>query len=93
MKTAGFDLRKVRHIAGVGIDSTHYGGGTGKNVIDCVYATPEEEEKMQANLDQFVDKVLTHLKRDYNYLTSLEAIEETIDANDYSFLATGEMFS
>jgi hypothetical protein len=31
------------------------------------------------------------LRNDYEYLTSMEAIIETIEANDYTFLDTGEM--
>lgn len=93
LKRSGFDLRKVKHlIDNVSIDTKHYGGGDGKNIIECYDCTQEEEEQMQSCLDKFIYELLNNLRNDYDSLTSREAIEETIRMNDYDFLADGSIF-
>lgn len=59
----------------------------------------ENEFKLDSDLDS-LDEDFLHslcedyrivLTREYEYLTSREAIVETIDANEYEFTATGEL--
>jgi hypothetical protein len=38
-------------------------------------------------------EIYTSLEKDYYYLTSEEAIKETIEANEYTFLESGKIFS
>jgi len=59
------------------------------------YESPEHEDKMTALEDDFLAKLsrcyLIILRAYYNYLTSDEAIRETLIANDYEFTANGKI--
>ncbi len=94
LKKAGFDLRKSKHlIDNISVDTSHYGGGSGKNIIDCYEATGDEEAKMQDCLDQFTEELLSMLRSEYEGATSREAVIDTINANEYDFSEDGELFS
>ena len=94
LKKAGFDLRKCRDIVDqFTIEHKHYSGSEGHNYIDCYGCTPEQEEKLQACLDEMIDKIKDELKDQYESLTSEEAIIDTINANEYTFLENGKLFS
>jgi len=75
------------------VDHKHYAGSVGKNYIEGYDLSETELEKLDSCLESFIDKILSHLKKDYDYLTSEESIVETIKANEYEFLASGEMFA
>lgn len=93
LKKAGFDLRKSKHlIDNISITTKHYGGGSGKNIINCYEATGDEEAKMQDCLDQFSEELLSMLRSEYEGATSREAIIDTINANEYDFTEDGELF-
>ncbi len=59
--------------------------------------TGEEEQDQQDVEQDFINSVLTAyldlLKNDYEYLCSEASIIETIEANDYEFLETGETYN
>jgi hypothetical protein len=57
--------------------------------------TPEENVVLQDAIDTFKDWRQTaeyQLQKNYEYLTSREAIEETIRCNEYDFTEDGKMF-
>lgn len=60
------------------------------------YESPESEEQMEAIEDEFLQSILEDysimLQKEYEYLTSDEAIIETIEANEYEFLETGKRY-
>lgn len=95
MKKAGCDLRKVKHVQDyqLGIDHEHFGGGVGKNILKIDYNLdylPEGyEDKLHQCLKDFIEEILDQVKKSYNYLTSREAIEDTIRANEFEFLKNG----
>ena len=97
VKKAGLKWRKSLEQAFT-IGHKHYAGSEGKNTIeaDSYYGdsnlTDEEIEKLEACLEEFIDEILSQLKKEYNYLTSEEAIIETIEANEYDFLEDGSRF-
>jgi hypothetical protein len=76
-----------------------YAGGITSNYIsiDNVYThsdligklEEEAENYLQNKLEEFKDT----LKKEYEYLTSEEAILETIESNEYTFLEDGTMFN
>ena len=49
------------------------------------------EDDMTNYLYQIEQSILSSLKREYEYLTSKEAIKETIEANEYQFTKEGEL--
>lgn len=61
------------------------------------YESKELEENLQKWEDDFLNDICEDykfaLKSEYEYLTSKEAIVETIEANDYQFLEDGEIFN
>jgi hypothetical protein len=61
------------------------------------YESREAEEEMQEIEEEFLYSLLEDysimLQNGYEYLQSDEAIIETIEANDYHFLANGELFN
>jgi hypothetical protein len=61
------------------------------------YESREAEEEMQEIEEEFLNSLLEDysimLQNEYKYLQSDEAIKETIEANDYDFLANGELFN
>lgn len=94
IKKAGLDLRECRNIIGnILIDHKHYAGGIISNYVECNDATSEQEEKLQECLEQMLDKMLDSLKAEYESVTSREAIEDTIRANEYEFLEDGSSFN
>jgi len=72
----------------INIDHTHYAGGRIANYIDSDY---EEEEKLQATLEDMLDKLLKALKENYYNEISDEAIIDTLEANDYDFTIEGKI--
>jgi hypothetical protein len=91
-KKAGVRYTKKIKEDNFSINHKHYGGGSGKNYIDSYDLDEKTEEKLQACLDEFIDKVLSGLKEEYNHLTSEEAIIDTIESNEFEFLESGERF-
>jgi hypothetical protein len=60
------------------------------------YESSESEDEM-LNLENAFKQSIEEdyrrlLSKDYDYLTSDEAIKETIEANEYEFLSTGKMY-
>lgn len=51
---------------------------------------PVYEEKLQAWLDERIEEFLRAVEKEWEYATGREAIEETIKANEWEFLASGE---
>jgi hypothetical protein len=94
VKKAGLRMNKRLRECYIKVEHKHYAGGIIDNYLDIEGDLKEEEEqRLEQSLDNFLDEVLTQLKNDYNYLTSREAIIETIECNNYTFLANGKMFN
>jgi hypothetical protein len=59
------------------------------------YESPESEDKLQEMESEFLKSLLEDyrimLSKEYDYLTSEEAIRETIEANEYEFTEDGNM--
>jgi hypothetical protein len=56
--------------------------------------TPKQQEIIDRAIEIFADKVsegLSNLRVNYEYLSSREAIIDTIKANDYEFTEDGEI--
>lgn len=75
------------------INCAHYGGGVGKNTLeiddphDWSYQTCE---KIQQWIDRMMSELVKELRSEYDSLTSREAIEDTILANEYEFTKEGK---
>ena len=92
MQKAGIRWRSV-YTDSLTIDHKHYSGGSGANTIECsAELKGEQEGQMTACLEELIGELLSMLRKDYEYLTSREAIEETIRANEYTFLENGQLF-
>jgi hypothetical protein len=85
VKKAGIKYNGDNYIS---IGHNHYAGGLIKNTIETDY---EEEDVLQETLNEMLDKILSSLKKSYDYLTSEEAIIETLQANDYYFTEDGKI--
>ena len=83
-------------------ETTHYGGGEGKTSFNYIDNTEKRiTDKIPANLlnldtalqewfeENVVDYLLKSFQADYDYLTSKEAIIETLDANEFLFTKDG----
>jgi hypothetical protein len=51
------------------------------------------EEALNEFLKDTLDEFLSDLQKEYEYLSSDEAIRDTIEANDYDFLENGRIFN
>ena len=99
-KKAGLNLRLKRIKEAIinydiTVDHTHGGGGYGFNCLDISYdsdLTDDDVNQLENCLKEFIEEILDSLKKDYEYLTSEEAIIDTIEANDYDFTVDGELF-
>lgn len=49
-------------------------------------------EQAEERINEKIQEVLSDLRKNYDYLTSREAIIETIKANDYDFTEDGKLF-
>ena len=87
LKYAGWDLRTkdargIIDYNGLSIEVSHYGGGRAGNYV------LNEDDLTDILRDKFED-FLSTLSKQWDYLTSWEAIEETILINEYTFLEDG----
>jgi hypothetical protein len=70
------------------------------HALDLLYAidcpAPDVEEFIKESEEEYFhllkDKYLSILQKEYEYLTSEEAIIETIEANEYEFTEDGELY-
>lgn len=102
LKTIKVDLRskEAKSIIenGLIVDKQHYGMGIAKNYIQLGYSVIDTaksldiENKLQALLESTFDEFKSILSKEYDYLTSEEAIIDTIEANDYDFTIDGTIF-
>ena len=46
----------------------------------------------EERFDNKISEALSDLQKNYEYLTTREAIEETIEVNDYKFTADGRIY-
>ena len=82
-----------------GIETNHYGGGAGANSLS-VNADGDaydlwdslDHDAITDWLRGILEDLRIELRKDYEYLTSREAIEETIRANDYEFTEDGQLW-
>lgn len=76
------------------INHKHYAGGYIKNFIEVAEGDYTEIDitKLQGTLEEMLSKILKALKEDYDYLTSDDAVKETIQINEFKFLENGELF-
>jgi hypothetical protein len=56
------------------------------------YMDTETSEAITETLRDFMEWIYRQLNKQYDYLTSHEAIIETIEANDYNFFENGRLF-
>ena len=89
LKSAGFDLRckearDIMYSDGVDINTNHYAGARTSNSID--------NDKLNDFIKEKLECFLSRLRKDYEYLSSREAILETIEANDYDFTEDGKIY-
>ena len=78
------------------IDTEHFGGGNMQNILrfccDRSYSEAEQA-KLEECFSGFIDSMLDRIKEDYEALTSREAIIDTIEVNEYTFLEDGTLFN
>ncbi len=95
LKSMGVDLRtkdaKILLEEGISIDTDHFGGGCAKNSINTYYIRDlsrddDLEEGLNEHIYSICKELATIIKEQYDYLTSREAIEETIISNEYQFV-------
>ena len=63
----------------------HYGGSSAKTIVDSVYLDDESEKIVQNFIDALCEDSLDYLQEEYDYLTSDEAIRESIISNEAEF--------
>ena len=83
-------------------ETTYYGGGDGRTTM-MMEVHDEEDIKQRPELNLPVDfedwfrsiceDLISNLRKQYEYMTSEEAIIETIEINDSGFTEDGELFS
>ncbi len=56
------------------------------------YDNPEVERDIKELLKDFMDWIYKSLNNQYDFLTGKEAIQETIEANDYDFTEDGKIY-
>ena len=56
------------------------------------YMDAETEQAMAETLRDFMEWIYRQLEKQYYYLTSREAIIETIESNEYKFFEDGRLF-
>lgn len=76
----------------ISIGHKHYAGSLISNFIETDDYEEEDFEALQTTLEEMLDKILSQLRKEYDYLTSRESIAESIRLNEYTFLQNGEMF-
>lgn len=95
MKACGIDGRtKGARDAGefgIRIETHHHGGGIASNFVSSDGWDSETDQKATEFLRDILADFHSMLRKEYDYLTSGEAIRETIDANGYEFTKSGEM--
>lgn len=82
--------REILNKYGIQIQTKHHSG----NYITH-YVTKngyDEQPELTECLNDTLQEFLSQLQQTYNYLTSEEAIRETIEANEYEFTQEGELF-
>jgi len=60
-------------------------------VMECEFDN-ELDELEKSYLNELLEEYLVLLRKEYEYLTSEQAITETIRANDYDFTEDGELY-
>lgn len=80
----------------VNIDSDYQDSGAWNNgVWESVFMSKVNQEKLETMFEEYVRdwcrKIYSGLEAEYDYLTSPEAIRETIEANGYMFDENGNM--
>jgi hypothetical protein len=91
----------VNETASITIECKHYGGGDGANYADLNdydnVLTDSEYQKIEEAVNDILKEIeqeaLSRLRKEQDYLTSEEAIIDTIEANDYDFFEDGRMFT
>lgn len=91
----------VNETASITIECKHYGGGDGTNYADLNdydnLLSDGEYQKIEDGVNDILKEIegeaLSRLRKEQDYLTSEEAIVETIESNDYDFFEDGRMFS
>ena len=83
-------------------DTHYYGGGDGRTSLEMTIYD-DDDIKQRPELDLPVDfddwfrsiceDLISDLRKQYEYITSEEAIIETIEINDYGFTEDGELFN
>lgn len=63
----------------------HYGGNSAKTLVNSDYLDDESCEAVQTLIDALCEDSLDFLQKEYDYLTSDEAIRESIENNDNEY--------
>ena len=74
-------------------ETVHFGGGSARTHLYVSDYRDETTKELPFDTDEFFQDLcrdlLSQLSKEYDYLTSREAIEETIEANEYEFYEDG----
>lgn len=92
--------KRLLNLVDIGFEQKHYGGGRGATIMVWDWTgkheiTPKYEKIMESAVESFnnlMEETLSNIRKNYEYLTSEQAIIETIEANDYDFTADGKIF-
>lgn len=89
----GYALLAAKGVLELGFETHYYGGGDGRTVLDVTDYRSADSPDLPVDFDNwFRDLCRGFFKRlndEYNYLTSREAIEQSIRANEYDFFEDG----
>lgn len=84
---------------GLSLNKTYYAGGIARNTIDLGYGVIDTaksidiERALRELLQNTLEEFRSILSKEYDYLTSREAIIDTIESNDWTFTENGKMFN
>lgn len=89
----GYALQAARGVLELGFETHYYGGGDGRTALDVTDFRKAGAPDMPVDLDEWFRDLCRDfwgiLNKEYDYLTSREAIEETIRINEYDFFEDG----
>lgn len=91
--------KRMRYLLYISIKQEHGSHGRGKTRVEFDWngrhSLPSKYQTIldtaEEKFNDLMENTLCHIKKDYEYLTSREAIEETILLNEYEFFENGTL--